>query len=100
MNTSTLLISISILIIAYPFSVYFKLKNLDKSLSYHWENIEALLEQYKANSTEETLKKLDHERRVYNSLVRANDHKLNSSIGQFIAKRYGFEKKEHFNFKG
>ena len=99
MNTNTLLISILILIIAYPFIVYFKLKNLNKNLIYHWGNIENLLEQYKAHSSKETLKNLDRERRAYNALVRANDHKLDSSLGQFIANKYGFEKKEHFDFK-
>ena len=99
MNTNTLLISIFILIIAYPFTIYFKLKSLNKNLTQHWENIENLLEQYKANSSKETLKDLDRERRAYNAFVRANDHKLSSTIGRFIAKKYGFDKKEHFDFK-
>ena len=100
MSTNTLLISIFILIILYPFSVYFKLKNLNKNLIYHWGNIENLLEQYKNNASEKTLKNLDNERRAYNALVRANDHKLDSTIGKFISQKYGFEKKEHFDFKG
>lgn len=99
MNTSTLLISIVFLIIAYPFTVYFKLKSLSKSLTYHWENIESLLEQHKTASSEEVLQNLNRERRAYNALVRANDHKLDSTVGLFIANKYGFEKKEHFNFK-
>ena len=99
MNINTLLISIFILIIAYPFTVYFKLKSLNKKLIHHWGNIENLLKQYKDNSSEETLKDIDRERRAYNSFVRANDHKLDSTVGQFIANKYGFEKKEHFDFR-
>ncbi len=100
MNIDIFLMSIFILIIAYPFSIYFKLKSLNKKLTYHWEKIESLVKQYKTNPLEETKQSLNHERRAYNSFVRANDHKLDSIIGKFMANKYGFEKKEHFDFKG
>ena len=42
------------------------------------------------------LQKLHTEGRAYNALVRTNDHKLDSMMGKFIAKKYGFEQREHF----
>lgn len=98
MTTNTLLISLIILIVAYPFSVYFKLKSFNKSLTKHWINIEKLISQYESNPSEEFLQNLNRERRVYNSFVRANDNKLDSSLARFIAKKYGFKRKDHFKY--
>lgn len=98
MNINTFLISMVILIIAYPFTVYFKLKSLNTKLEHHWEKIENLVQEYKTTTSKEVLVNLAHERRAYNALVRANDHKLDSTVGRFIANKYGFEKKEHFEF--
>ena len=99
MNTDTFLISVVILIIAYPFTVYFKLKSLNTKLKYHWEKIENLVNDYRATTSKEVLANLDRERRAYNALVRANEHKLDSTLGKLIANKYGFERKEYFNFK-
>ena len=99
MDTNTFLISILILIIAYPFTVYFKLKSLSTKLEHHWEKIKNLVQEYKTTTSKEVIANLDRERRTYNALVRANDHKLNSTIGKLIANKYGFERKEHFSFK-
>jgi len=99
MNTDTFLISVVILIIAYPFTVYFKLKSLNTKLKYHWEKIENLVNDYRVTTSKEVLVNLDRERRTYNAFVRANDHKLDSTLGKLIANKYGFERKEHFSFK-
>ena len=99
MDTNTFLISVVILIIAYPFIVYFKLKSLNTKLKYHWEKIENLVNDYRATTSKEVLANLDRERRTYNALVRANDHKLNSTLGKLIANHYAFERKEYLNFK-
>ena len=99
MDINTFLISIVILIIAYPFTVYFKLKSLSTKLEHHGEKIEKLVQEYKTTTSKEVLANLDRERRAYNALVRANDHKLDSTLGKLIANHYAFERKEYFNFK-
>jgi hypothetical protein len=99
MNTTTFLLSLAIIIIFYPFSIYFKLKSLSKKLICHQKRIEDLVKEYKISNKEEVLGNLDRERRAYNAFVRANNHKLDSILGKFIANKYGFEKKEHFEFK-
>ena len=95
MNTTTLLIVIIILIALYPFIVYYQLKTLKQKLDTQWSQIEKLLKAEPQNA-----ERIHIERRAFNKLVRENNHKLASSLAQFIARKYDFTEREFFEFQG
>jgi hypothetical protein len=64
----------------------------------HWSNLQELLTLYKENPMEENLENIHRQRRLYNTLVRENNAKLESFLGRIIGKKYNFKKKEHFEF--
>lgn len=98
MNITPLQIIILIAIVIYPFIVYYKFKTLNKRMAFHWSSIQKLLTIYKETPLEENLEKIHRERRLYNTVVRENNAKLDSFIGKRIAQKYNFKKKEHFEF--
>ena len=100
MNTSTMLTAIVILILLYPFALYFQLKGFETKLDTQWEKIKKLLEKEKTSTSEELVESIHIERRAYNATVRANNNKLSSTLAQFMAKKYGFKKRELFEFQG
>jgi hypothetical protein len=99
MSLTTLSISILVLIIIYPFVVHYQLKSFKTKMEKHWTKLEALIAKYKKNNSQEVLEKISFERRAYNSVIRANNHKLESMVGKFLSKKYGFETRENFEFK-
>jgi hypothetical protein len=95
-----MIIVIIILILIYPFLLHFQLNTFKKKLTVAWQEIASLLENYKNTPSDEVAEKIHQKRRAYNALVRANNHKLNSNIAQFLAKKYNFVEKELFKFQG
>jgi hypothetical protein len=65
----------------------------------HWTKLEELITKYKNDDSPKTLEKINFERRAYNSVIRANNDKLESTVGKLLAKKYGFKIIETFNFK-
>lgn len=98
MNSTTMLLTLTVIIIGYPFYVYYNLKQLKKALEQHWGKIETLVKKYHENKSKEAIEAIHRERRAYNSLVRKNNHVLEKSVGKLIAKKYGFSVKEQFEF--
>ena len=99
MNITTISISILLLIIIYPFIVYYQLKSFQTEMIQHLAKLEQLITKYKDNDTKENLQKIDFERRAYNRVIRANNNKLESTVGKILAKKHGFKSRENFEFK-
>ncbi len=95
-----MLITLAILIMAYPFFLHYQLSSFKKQLHNTWEEIEKLLKNYENESTEEVAQKIHTKRRAYNTLVRGNNHKLESKLAKFLAKKYDFKTADFFEFQG
>jgi hypothetical protein len=100
MNTTTMLIILAILIIGYPFFLHYKLNSFKKQLTRSWAEIEKLLIAYENEPLDELAQKIHKKRRAYNTLVRGNNHKLQSKLAKFLAKKYDFETTKFFEFQG
>ena len=100
MNSTVMLVTIAILIIGYPFFLYYKLSSFKRQLSASSEELEALLKQHKNEASEELAESIHRKRREYNRVVRVNNHKLNSKLGNFLAKKYDFSTQDFFEFQG
>jgi len=96
MNTTTILTAIAVLILLYPFIVYYQLNTLEKKIDKEWSEIEELLKEEKEKNSDE----IHRRRRVYNTLVRENNHRLSSFIARLMSKKYGFKSREFFEFQG
>ena len=96
MNTTTILTAIAVLIVLYPFIVYYQLKTLEKKINKEWSEIEVLLKEEK----EKNIDKIHQKRRIYNTLVRENNHRLSSFMAQLMTKKYNFKNREFFEFQG
>jgi len=100
MNSTTMLITIAILIVLYPFVLYFQLNSFKQKLNLLGQEIEVLLKRYGIKASEKLEEEIHIKRRAYNALVRANNHKLKSKLSQLLAKKYNFESKKIFEFQG
>jgi len=100
MNSTTMLITIIILIALYPFILYYQLKTLKIKMDKRWNQIEKLLKEEADESSQQIIEEIHIARRSYNKLVRENNHKLCSSLAQFIAKKHAFTQRDFFEFQG
>jgi len=100
MNSTSIITSIIIFLILYPFILHFQLNTFKKKLDSSWKKIETLLEKYNNQSSTELSEEIHIKKRAYNALVRANNHKLKSKIAGLLAKKYHFTTRELFEFKG
>ena len=100
MNSITMIITIAILIVLYPFVLYFQLNSFKQKLNLLGQEIETLLKRYELEASEKLEERIHIKRRAYNALVRANNHKLESKLSQLLAKKYNFESKQPFKFQG
>ena len=100
MNSTIMIISIAILIILYPFFLYFKLSSFKKKLNDSQEELNELLEQHHNDSSDKLAEDIHTKRRAYNQVVRVNNHTLDSRLGRLLAKKYHFEEKDSFTFQG
>jgi len=97
MNT---IITIAILIIGYPFFLYFKLNSFKQKLSGLGKELDTLVKEHNNEASEELAEKIHGKRRAYNRIVRVNNHKLNSRLGKFMATKYDFKTADFFEFQG
>ncbi|CAA6800574.1 MAG: Unknown protein [uncultured Sulfurovum sp.] len=100
MSSTAMLMSIVILIILYPFFLYFKLNSFKHKLSVLLKELDTNVEKHKHNASEELAEKIHHKRRAYNTVVRAYNHTLDSKLGKFLAKKYNFSTQKSFEFQG
>jgi len=99
MNSSTMLISLTILILLYPFLLRFQLNSFKEKLELLWKEITQLLEKNTKASSDELKEQIHIKRREYNALVRANNHKLDSKLARFLARKYNFTNRDLFEFE-
>jgi hypothetical protein len=95
-----MIVTIAILIIGYPFFLYFKLNSFKTKLYASCQELEALLKEHNNEASEELAESIHRKRRAYNAVVRANNHKVDSKLGRFLAKRYDFSTQDFFEFQG
>lgn len=100
MNSTLMMISIAILVILYPFFLYYTLNSLQNKLSDNIKELEKLLKKYKNEDSTELSEEIHKKRRAYNTIVRVNNHKLDSMLGKLLAKKYDFKRKGFFKFQG
>lgn len=100
MNSTVMIVTIAILIIFYPFFLYFKLNSFKKQLFTLKQELEGFLKEHNTKASEELAEDIHKKRRVYNRIVRVNNHKLDSRLGKFLAKKYDFNTEEFFEFQG
>lgn len=99
-QTTVMIIIIILLMIIYPFLLHFKLNSFKHQLDASWKELNKLLEKHKHEVSEELAEEIHKKRRTYNALVRVNNHKLESTLGKFLAKKYDFRSREIFKFQG
>jgi hypothetical protein len=95
-----MIVTIAILVISYPFFLYFKLTSFKQKLSALGEELASLVQKHNHEASEELAENIHRKRRDYNRIVRVNNHKLSSRLGKFMAKQYDFSTQDFFEFQG